>query len=142
MCNLTPSCFCGLHLFLPVHSLSFFISKNECLFPYHQVILIAQNSLTLTYHPSLSFIALSKAFRLYSVSTQSWCIQVLAGWLTLVCLCVGVYKRTSLISSFLLLQQCPAYFVRLLGWFMKLGAVTIQLLFSGMLLLGFIQNSM
>ena len=44
---------------------------------------------------------------------QSQCMQVLAGRPTLVCTCVGVHKRLSLISSCVFLQQFPAY----LAWF-------------------------
>ena len=44
---------------------------------------------------------------------QSWGKQVFAGQPILVYPCVGVYRRTSLTSSSLLLQQCLAYLVHL-----------------------------
>ena len=45
-------------------------------------------------------------------------MQVFVGQPILVCPCVGVHQKTSLMSSSLLLQQCPAYLVYL-GWFVK-----------------------
>ena len=63
--------------------------------------------------PPLSFIASSRSPGLHSVSSQSCCMQVRAGRPAFARPCEGVPKSTSLRSSFLLLQQCPACLVRL-----------------------------
>ena len=56
----------------------------------------------------------SLATRLYRpVSAQSWCISVLAGRPTFARPCEEVHRSTSLMSSSLLLKQCPACLVRL-----------------------------
>ena len=47
--------------------------------------------------------------RLYLVSIQSCCWWALVGWPTLACPCKGVHCRILLMSSSLLLQQCPVY---------------------------------
>ena len=57
---------------------------------------------------SLLAIVFGKSSRWHPVSTQSRWIWVLAGWLTLVYLCVVVHRRLLLMSSSLLLQPCPA----------------------------------
>ena len=71
---------------------------------HHQVALLAQISLTLSLYLSLSFIAQSRSSKLHPMSAQSCCRSVL---LTLTCPYEGVHRRTSLMSSSLLLQQCP-----------------------------------
>ena len=50
--------------------------------------------------------------------TSQVLMWVLTVWPKLVCPCVGVHRRTSLISSSLLLQQCSACLARLtfVGW--------------------------
>ena len=76
------------------------------IFVYHQVALTARIYLTL--HPSsLSLFTLDRSSQLHPVSAQSWCKWVLARWPTLTHACVGVCRRTSLMSSTFLLQQCP-----------------------------------
>ena len=88
---------------------------------HHQVTLIARISLTLFLpsHPSLLSITPGRSTKLHPISTQSWCIWVLAGRPTLACPYVGIYRRTSLMCSSLLLQQCPPCLVRLI--FFKMG---------------------
>ena len=66
---------------------------------------LARISLTLSRHFSLSFIA--------SVSSYSCSMYVRAGRPAFARPYVGVYMSTSLMSSSLLLQQCPACLVRL-----------------------------
>ena len=80
---------------------------------HHQVALTAQISLILSLHPYLSSIGFSRSSKLHPVSAQSWCKSVLAGRQTILRPCVGVHRRTSLMSSFLLPQQCFACFVNL-----------------------------
>ena len=79
---------------------------------YHFVPL-ARISLTLSRHFSLSFIASSKSSGPHPVSSHSCCMYVLAGRPALARPYVGVYRSTSLMSSSLLLQQCPACLARL-----------------------------
>ena len=74
---------------------------------------LARISLTLSRHFSLSFIASCWSSGLYPVSLHSCCMYVQAGRPAFAWPCVGVHRSTSLMSSSLLLQQCPACLVRL-----------------------------
>ena len=81
---------------------------------YHQhVVLVARISLILSRHFSLSFIASGRSSRLHHVSSHSCCMYVLTGHPAFARPYVGVHRSTSLMSSSLLLQQCPACLVRL-----------------------------
>ena len=80
---------------------------------HHHLVSAAWISLTLSYHPSLSFIASGRSPGLHPVSSQSCCIQVRAGRPAFAWPCEGVHRSTSLMSSSLLLQQCPACLVHL-----------------------------
>ena len=62
---------------------------------------------------SLSFIASGRSSGLHPVSSHSCCKYVRAGRPAFAWLYAGVYRSTSLMSSSLLLQQCPACLVRL-----------------------------
>ena len=78
---------------------------------HHHVVPLARISLTLSRHFSLSFIASGRCSGLHPVSSHScWMYQlvilILPGYT-----CVGGHRSTSLMSSFLLLQQCPACLV-------------------------------
>ena len=77
---------------------------------HHHVAPSARISLTLSHHPSLSSIASGRFSGLHLGSAQSCCMQVLAFARP----CEGVHRSTSLMSSSLLLQQCPACLVRLI----------------------------
>ena len=58
----------------------------------------------------------------------------------LACSCEGVHRSMSLMSSPLLLQQCPAFLVRLiLIVFVMGGKIVVQLLLCGLLLPGLVQ---
>ena len=70
-------------------------------------------SLTLSRHFSLSFIASGRSSGLHPVSSHSCWMYVRAGRPAFARPYVGVHKSTSLMSSSLLLQQCPACLVRL-----------------------------
>ena len=59
------------------------------------------------------FIALGRSSGQHSVSSHSCWMYVRAGRPAFARPCVGVHKSTSLMSSSLLLQQCPACLVRL-----------------------------
>ena len=75
--------------------------------------LVARISLTLSRHSSLSFIALGRSSGQHPVSSHSCWMYVRAGRPAFAWPCVGIHKSTSLMSSSLLLQQCPACLVRL-----------------------------
>ena len=86
-----------------------------CLFlRLHHVVPSAWISLTLSHHPSLSFIASGRSSGLHPVSTQSCCTYVRAGRPAFARPCEELHKSTSLMSSSLLLQQCPACLVHLI----------------------------
>ena len=80
---------------------------------HHHIALVARISLTLSRHSSLSFIALGRSSGQHPVSSHSCWMYVRAGRPAFAWPCVGIHKSTSLMSSSLLLQQCPACLVRL-----------------------------
>ena len=80
---------------------------------HHHIVLVAWISLTLSRHSSLSFIALGRSSGQHPVSSHSCWMYVRAGRPAFARPCVGIHKSTSLMSSYLLLQQCPACLVRL-----------------------------
>ena len=81
---------------------------------HHHVVPLAQISLTLSRHFSISFISSGRSSGLHPVSSHSCCMYVLAGRPAFAQPYVGVHSSTSLMSSSLLLQQCPACLVRLI----------------------------
>ena len=94
--------------------LQFSYTCTTCIYHhYHRVVPLAQISLTVSRHFSLSFIASGRPLGLHPVSSQSCCMYVRAGRSAFARPYVGVYRSTSLMSSSLLLQQCPACLVRL-----------------------------
>ena len=80
---------------------------------HHHIVLAARISLTLSRHSSLSFIALGMSSGQQPVSSHSCWMYVRAGRPAFARPCVGIHKSTSLMSSSVLLQQCPACLVRL-----------------------------
>ena len=80
---------------------------------HHHVVPPARISQTLSHHFSQSFIALGRSSGLHPVSSHSWCMYVRAGRPAFAWQYAGVHRSTSLMSSSLLLQQCPACLVRL-----------------------------
>ena len=78
---------------------------------HHHVVPLARISLTLSHNFSLSFIASGRSSGLHPVSSHSCCMYVLAGRPAFARPYVGVHRSTSLMSSSLLLQQCPACLV-------------------------------
>ena len=85
------------------------------------IVLVARISLILSRHSSLSFIALGRSSGQHPVSSHSCWMYVRAGRPAYAWPCVGVHKSTSLISSSLLLQQCPACLVRLTWIVFEIG---------------------
>ena len=79
----------------------------------HHVVPLARISLTLSRYFSLSFIAFGRSSGLHPVSLHSCCMYVRAGSPAFAWPYAGVHRSTSLMSSSLLLQQCPACLVRL-----------------------------
>ena len=73
----------------------------------------ARISLTLSRHFSQSSIASGRSSGLHPLFSHSCCMYVRAGRPTFARPHVGVHRSTSLMSSSLLLQQCPACLVRL-----------------------------
>ena len=80
---------------------------------HHHVVRLARISLTLSLHVSLSLIASGRSSGLHPISSHSCCMYVRAGRPAFDWPYVGVHRSTSLTSSSLLLQQCPACLVRL-----------------------------
>ena len=83
------------------------------IYHHHHVAPPARISLTISRHFSLSLIASGRSSGLHPVSSHSCCMYVRAGRPTFAHPYVGVHRSTSLMSSSLLLQQCPACLVRL-----------------------------
>ena len=86
---------------------------SHSLHHHHHIELVARISLNLSCHSSLSFIALGRSSGQQPVSLHSCWMYVRAGRPAFARPCVGIHKSTSLMSSSLLLQQCPACLVRL-----------------------------
>ena len=80
---------------------------------HHLVMPLARISLALSRHFSLSFIASGRSSGLHPVSSHSCWMYVRAGRPAFARPYVGVHRSTSLMSSSLLLQQCPACLVHL-----------------------------
>ena len=118
-----PKLRCERSAAIPVSNSSFIHNKHHPfenkvweIYFYHQhhhVVQLARISLTLSRHFSRSFIASGRSSRLHPVSSHSCCMYVLAGHPAFARLYVGVHRSTLLMSSSLLLRQCPACLVRL-----------------------------
>ena len=80
---------------------------------HHHVVPPAWISLTLSRHFSISFIASGRSSGLHPVSSHSCCMYFLARRPAFTRSYVGVHRSTSLMSTSLLPQQCPACLVRL-----------------------------
>ena len=80
---------------------------------HHHVVPLPLISLALSCHFSLSFIASGRSSGLHPVSSHSCWMYVRVGRPAFARPYVGVHRSTSLMSSSLLLQQCPACLVRL-----------------------------
>ena len=91
--------------------------RRRCFFYHHHyhhhVVPPARISLILSRHFSQSFIAFGRSSGLHPVSSHSCCMYVRAGRPAFAWPYAGVHRSTSLMSSSLLLQQCPACLVRL-----------------------------
>ena len=74
----------------------------------------AEIFLTVSRHSSVSSIASGRSSGLHPVSIFRCCMYVRADPPAFARPCEGVHKNTSLMSSLLLLQQCPTYLVLLI----------------------------
>ena len=90
------------------HKIIFEKKDLSCHHHHHHIALVARISLTLSRHSSLSFIPLGRSSGQHPVSSHSCWMYVRAGRPAFAWPCVGIHKSTSLMSSSLLLQQCPA----------------------------------
>ena len=88
---------------------------------HHHVMPPARISLTLSCHFSLLFIASGRSSGLHPISSHRCCMYVLAGNPALARPYVGVHRNTSLMSSSMLLQQCPACLIHLTWIFFMIG---------------------
>ena len=95
---------------LQIYSIKYFCLMYH---HHHHVVPPARISLTLSCYFSLSFIASGRSLGLHPVSSQSCCMYVRAGRPAFARPYVGVHGSRSLMSSSLVLQQCPACLVRL-----------------------------
>ena len=80
---------------------------------HHHVVPLTRISLTLSRHFSLSFIVPGWSSGLHPVSSHSCCMYVQDGRPAFAWSYAGVHRSTSLMSSSLLLQECPACLVHL-----------------------------
>ena len=90
----------------------------------HYVMLLARFSLALSRHSSLSSIAPSRSFMLHPVSAAAAAEMLLIGSScssNTARPCEGVYRSTSSMSLSLLLQQYPAYLVRITWMVFEMG---------------------
>ena len=101
------------------HDLIFFVhviylhQTRMCHHHHHHLVPLARISLTLSRHFSQPFIASGRSSGLHHVSPHSCCMYFRAGRTAFAQPYMGVHRSTSLMSSSLLLQQCPACLVRL-----------------------------
>ena len=96
---------------------------------YHELGLITQSSFdSLSPSPSLLFFTPVRSSRLHSVSAQSWCTWVSAGQQNLVCPCVGVQRRTLVMSSsYFFSKKLHVWFVLLRCFFYQMeGSCSVQ----------------
>ena len=83
------------------------------IYHHHQVMSLARISLTFSRHFSLSFIASGRPSGPHPVSSHRCCTNVRAIRPAFAWQYAGIHRSTSLMSSSLLLQQCPTCLVRL-----------------------------
>ena len=97
---------------------------------------LARISLTLPRHISLSFIASGRSSGLHPVSSHSCWMYVRDGRPAFSRPYVGLHRSTSLMSSSLLLQQCPACLVRVTWIVFVMGGSFFQAAVVSILLYG------
>ena len=110
------------HMLVTLIKFSSALVKQVVAHHHHHVVPLARISLTLFRHFSLSFIASGRSSGLHPVSSHSCCMYVRASRPAFARPYVGVHRSTSLMSSSLLLHQCPACLVRLTRIVFVMGA--------------------
>ena len=96
------------------HAKANVLSDNlKCIYHHHHRAANTDFPDPLSLHFSLSFIASGRSSGLHPLSLHSCCMYVRASRPAFARPYVGVHRSTSLMSSSLLLQQCPACLVRL-----------------------------
>ena len=110
--------FFGFVLFYGILGIVRYLIPNQFFTNYHHhhhhnIVPLARISQTLSRHFSLSFIASGRSSGLHPVSSHSCWMYARTGRPAFARPYVGFHRSTSLMSSSLLLQQCPACLVRL-----------------------------
>ena len=107
--------FCNVCYYIYIYHVCYYIYiYHVCYYIYiYHVAPSARIFLTFSRHPSLLSIAPGRSFGLHPVLAQSCCMYVQAGHPAFARPCEGVHRSKSLMSSSLLLQQCPACLVHL-----------------------------
>ena len=131
-------CVCVKRIWLYITQKSWYAIKIN--HHHHHVVPQARISQTLSRHFSLSSIASGRSSELHHGSSHSCLVYVRAGRPAFSRPYVGVHRSTSLMSSSLLLRQCPACLVRL-TWivFVMGGRWTYNSCLVGVLAPGHIQ---
>ena len=104
-----------IHIYIYIHMYTYHYKHH------HHVALSAHISLALSRHTSLSSIASGRSSRLHPVSAHRCSMWVRAGRREFARPREGVHSSKSLLSSFLLLQQCTACLVRLIWIVLVIG---------------------
>ena len=107
------NCCCSCAFESEIIKIGQFSHEMNCNHRHHHAVPLARISLTLSRHFSLSFIASGRSSGPHPVSSLSCCMYVRAGHPAFPWPYAGVHRSTSLMSSPLLLQQCPACLVHL-----------------------------
>ena len=110
-CNVTYVSFLSIYILMYLKRTG--SSRTNHYHHHHHVVRPARIFLNLSLHVSLSFIASGRSSGLHPLSSHSCCMYVRAGCPAFDWPYAGVHRSTSLTSSSLLLQQCPACLVRL-----------------------------
>ena len=104
------------------------LSNTKSIFIHIIIIIII--SMTLSRHSSLSFIASGRSSELHPVFSQSCCVLVRADRPAFARPYDRVHWSTSLMSSSLILQQCPACLVPLTLRVSVMGGCTVRVLWG------------
>ena len=102
-----------MHLYIYIYKYICIYIRSYPHHHHHHVGPQTRISLTLSRHFSLSFIASGRSSEPHPVSSHNCWMYVCAGRPAFSRPYVGVHRSTSLMSTSLLLQQCPACLVRL-----------------------------
>ena len=110
-----------VHYYFDVQHIGYHVTGVPIYHHHHHVVPPVWIPLTLSHHFSLSFIASGRFSGLHPVSSHSCCMYVRADRPVFAWLYMGVHRITLLMSSPLLLLQCPACLVRLAGIVFVMG---------------------